>query len=68
MSPRFIDIEGKRYLWREIVNLRCEQVKAAKTPEQAMLFESLHQDRRGPGERSAAERYLAPSLLDSLKP
>jgi len=64
MPPRYIDIEGKKYLWRDVVNLRREQVKAAKTPEQPMLFESLHEDRRGPGERTAAERYLEPNLFN----
>jgi hypothetical protein len=65
---RTIQIEGKRYAWREIVALYREQAKAAARPEQPLLFNDLHEDRRGPGERSASERYVSPSLFDSLKP
>jgi hypothetical protein len=61
-SPRYIEIGGKRYLWREIVNLRREQVKSAAKPEQPVLFE-MHEDHRPPGERTAAERYNEPSLF-----
>jgi hypothetical protein len=65
-SPRTIIIGGKAYLWREIVNLRREQVKAAVDPVQPALFD-LHEDRRPPGERTAAERYVSPSLFSILK-
>jgi hypothetical protein len=64
---RTITIDGKVHAWREIVALYREQARAAAKPDQPLLFESLHEDRRGPGERSASERYLAPSLFDSLK-
>jgi hypothetical protein len=67
MPPRYIEIEGKKYLWREIVNLRREQIKAAARPEQPTLFE-LREDHRPPGERTAAERYEAPSLFSILEP
>lgn len=61
MPPRYITIEGRQYLWREIVNLRREQVRAAAKPAQPLLFDDLKTDHRPPGERTAAERYNEPS-------
>ena len=61
-APRFIDIDGKRYLWRDLVNLRREQREAARQGEQAALFE-LREDCRPATERTAAGRYLEPSLF-----
>ena len=60
MAPRSVEIDGRRYAWRDLVALR----KAQTTPkaDQPVLFE-LIEDRRPPGERSAAERYAAPSLF-----
>jgi hypothetical protein len=68
MPPRYIDIGGQKYLWREIVNLRREQAKAAAKPEQPLLFNDLKTDHRPPGEKTAAERYNEPSLFATLKP
>jgi hypothetical protein len=65
-APLFIDIDGKRYLWRELVEGRKAQVKEAAIREQPTLFE-MHADRRPPGERSAAERYESPSLFSRLE-
>jgi hypothetical protein len=56
--PRYVDLDGKRYLWRDLVVLR----RAQATPKQPTLFE-LREDCRPAGERSAAERYEAPSLF-----
>jgi hypothetical protein len=61
-APRFIDIDGKRYLWRDLVRLRLEQRAAARRGEQPALFE-LHEDCRPAADRTAAGRYLEPSLL-----
>jgi hypothetical protein len=61
-APKFIDIEGRRYLWRDIVQLRQEQRRAAAKAEQPPLFE-LRDDCRPATERTAAGRYLEPSLL-----
>ena len=58
--PRFIEIEGRRFLWRDLVTLRRAQ--AQPRAEQPVLFE-LREDHRPPGERSAAERYREPSPL-----
>jgi hypothetical protein len=62
--PRFIDIDGHRYLWRDLVALRRTQ--ATPPAAQPVLFE-LREDHRPAGERSAAERYQAPSLFTLLE-
>jgi hypothetical protein len=61
---RFIDIDGKRYLWRDILQLRAEQRRAHAAAQQLALFE-LKQDSRPAVARTAAGRYLEPSLFDS---
>ena len=53
--PRFIDIDGRRYLWRDLVALR--QAQAQPRAEQPALFD-LREDHR-----PAAERYREPSLF-----
>lgn len=63
MPPRYIEIDGRKYLWREIINLRRDQVKAAAKPEQPLLFENLHVDHKPLGERTAAERFEQPNLF-----
>ncbi len=61
-APRFIEIDGKRHLWREIVKLRQEQRRAAAKAQQPALFE-LRDDCRPASERTAAGRYREPSLF-----
>jgi hypothetical protein len=61
-APRFIVIDGKRHLWRDILKLRREQVQAAANAKQPALFE-LIDDARPPAERTAAGRYLEPTLF-----
>ena len=58
-----IEIDGRRYLWRDLVALRRAQV--APRAEQPTLF-ALRDDCRPPMERRAAERYREPSLLTLL--
>ena len=65
-APRFMDIDGKRYLWRELVERGKAQVKKAAIPEQPTLF-AEHEDRRPPGERSAAETYDRPLCSRALE-
>ena len=65
-APRFIDLDGKRYLWRDLVKLRQEQREAARWAEQPALFE-LREDCRPPTDRTAAGRYLEPSLFAQLQ-
>ena len=62
--PRFIDIDGRRYLWRDLVALRRAQ--ATPAAEQPALF-ILREDHRPAGERNAAERYSEPSLFTALE-
>jgi len=62
--PRFIDIDRRRYLWRDLVALRRAQAKPQA--EQPILF-PLREDCRPSGERNAAERYQEPSLFTLLE-
>ena len=63
-APKFIEIDGKRHLWRDIVKFRQEQLRAGAeaAPSQPPLFE-LHEDFRPLAERTASARYLEPSLF-----
>ena len=62
--PRFIEIDGRRYLWRDLVALRRAQ--ATPAAEQPALF-PLREDHRPAGERNAAERYSEPNLFTALE-
>jgi hypothetical protein len=62
--PRFIEIDGRRYLWRDLVALRRAQAKPVA--QQPALF-TLREDHRPAGERDTAERYSAPSLFTVLE-
>jgi hypothetical protein len=66
-APRFIEIDGKRYLWRDILKLRQEQRRAAAKAQQPALFE-LREDCRPASDRTAAGRYREPSLLSLIDP
>jgi hypothetical protein len=63
-SFRFIEIDGKRYLGRDLLQLRREQKKAHVHAQQPVLFE-LKEDTRPVTERTAAGRYLEPSLFST---
>lgn len=65
--PRIITLDGKAYECKSVLNAYREQARAMAAPEQPALFE-MHEDRRPPGERTAAERYLSPSLFSVLEP
>jgi hypothetical protein len=62
--PRFIEIDGRRYLWRDLVALRRAQ--ATPPAQQSALF-ALREDHRPVGERDTAERYREPSLFTVLE-
>jgi hypothetical protein len=64
-APSFIEINGKRVLWRELLQRRREQLRAHQAAAQPALFE-LKEDHRPAGERNAAERYREPSLFTLL--
>jgi hypothetical protein len=59
---RFIEIDGKRHLWRDVLQLRREQKKTHARAQQPALFE-LKDDRRPITERTPAGRYQEPSLF-----
>jgi hypothetical protein len=67
MRPDTIIIGGRAYRWREIVQLRRQQIAAWKAarPEQPALF-ALREDFRPATQRTVAGRYHEPSLLDGL--
>jgi hypothetical protein len=52
--PRFIEIDGGRYQWRDLVALRRAQ--ATPAVQQPALF-ALREDHRPAGERDAAVRF-----------
>lgn len=61
MAPASIVIDGKRYLWRDILKLRRDQRKAARQP-QLSLFE-LKDDSRPASQRTAEGHYSEPMLF-----
>ena len=63
-QPTFIEIDGKRLVWRELVQKRREQLRVSKAT-QPVLFE-LRDDSRPACERTATRRYLEPSLFTLL--
>ena len=58
----FIEIDGKRFLWRDVLLLRREQKKAHWRTQQPTLFE-LREDCRPRSERTTVGRYSEPSLF-----
>ena len=61
-APKFIEIDGKRFVWRDILQRRREQRMAAARIDQPALFE-LKEECRSVSERTAAGRYREPSLF-----
>lgn len=66
--PDAILIDGRAYSWRVLVRARREQLEAWKAarPQQPALF-ALKEDCRPAAERTAAGRYLEPSLLELIE-
>jgi len=60
---KYIDIDGKRHLWRDILQLRREQKGAYDKAQQPPLFEAKY-DCRPAAQRSPEARYLEPSLFE----
>jgi len=63
----YIVIDGKRYRWRDILQLRRDQRAAAAKARQLALFADLPDDTRPRHERTASRRYQQPSLLTRLE-
>ena len=61
---KYIEIDGRRYLWRDLLQLRRDQRKAFARAQQPTLFE-LKDDHRPASQRTAAGRYREPSLFSS---
>jgi hypothetical protein len=59
---KFIDIDGKRHAWKDILRLRREQLEMQRRAQQPMLFE-LRDDCRPASQQSAAGRYKEPTLF-----
>jgi hypothetical protein len=62
-TSKSIDIDRKRFVWRELLQRCREQLAATAKVEQPALFE-LKEDCRPLPERTAAGRYSEPSLFD----
>jgi hypothetical protein len=60
-APKFIYIDSKRLLWRELLRRR-EQVAGAAKLEKPVLFE-MKKDSRPVSERTAAGLYAEPSIF-----
>jgi hypothetical protein len=63
VKPRFVDIDGRRYLWSDILELRRVQLSEWREAQQPVLFE-LKIDARPEQGRTAVRRYLEPSLFE----
>jgi hypothetical protein len=63
VKPRYIDIDGRRHLWSELLELRRTQLAECREAHQPALFE-LRADMRPETARTAAGRYLEPGLFD----
>ena len=60
--PKFIEIDGKRYAWKDIVRLRREQIEAERLVQQPTLFD-VRYDSRPASQRTARGRYEEPTLF-----
>jgi hypothetical protein len=59
---KYIQIDGKRYAWKDIVRLRREQTAAARQEQQPTLFE-LRDDSRPASQQTVRGRYEEPTLF-----
>lgn len=64
--PAALMIDGKPYLWRDLLRMRRDQLEQCRAPDQPSLF-ALRDDRRPAPERTAAGRYAQPSLFTLLE-
>jgi hypothetical protein len=59
---RYIEIDGKRYAWRDLLKLHREQRKASRQSQPA-LFE-LKDDQRPTSQPTASSRFGKPTLFE----
>jgi hypothetical protein len=57
-----VDINGQRFLWRDVLKMRREQEKAARQPQQETLF-ALKDDTRPVSQQTADGRFSEPTLF-----
>ena len=60
--PKFIEIDGKRYAWKDIVRLRREQIEAERHMQQPTLFE-VRNNSRPASQQTARGRHGEPTLF-----
>jgi hypothetical protein len=58
---KFVEIDGRRYAWRDILKLRREQRKQSRQ-NQLTLFE-LKDDSRPASQSTVVGRYVEPTLF-----
>lgn len=59
---KIIEIEGKLYPWRDILQLRREQQRAARQPQPTLFV--LHEDARPASQQTADGRHQEPTLFE----
>jgi hypothetical protein len=60
---RFIEIDGKRYAWKDIRRLRRQQLEDERRHAQPTLFE-LHDDCRPASQQTTTGRYEERTLFE----
>ena len=63
-KPKYLVLDNKRYLWRDILKLRREQCKAAQQA-QPVLF-NLQDDERPKSQRTAAASTRNPRSFSNI--
>lgn len=59
---KWIEIDGRRYRWRDILRVRREQDKEERQHRQPALFD-LHDDKRPASQATVDGRYQEPTLF-----
>ena len=59
---KFIELDGKRYAWKDILRIRREQTEADRRERQPALF-ALREDCRPASQQTARGRYEEPTLF-----
>ena len=59
MTVKYFMLDGKKYLWKEILKMRQEQIKAAHQAAQLALF-ALQDDARPKSQSTASGRLEEP--------
>jgi len=65
-NPLIIVIDGRADVWSELACVRCEDLRAMAKARQLTLIE-LKEDAQPASHRTAADRFLEPSLFAGLE-